>query len=160
MADSSEELRPAKRVKLDADGVLPSPPASGDTMKEIEVGITSYINESRPSLHGVLKKRYTDFLVNEVLPDGTVAHLREITDNSRREVDNKASVQVSNGLTDTKAPLPGGVEIESETAKDDGTTSQVSGSQPKAIDSSEKVTPPEEGQVSFGLCSFTPPAYH
>ena len=99
MADQPESPRPAKRVKLDDEhnsqlspsingaAQKPSPttaslsiglPINTDIAKEAEVGITAFVDNSRPTFYGLLKKRYTDFLVNEVLPDGTVAHLREV----------------------------------------------------------------------------------
>jgi len=52
--------------------------------KELAVGITAFVSEDRPTFYGVLKKRYTDFLVNEILPDGRVLHLRETSYSSPR----------------------------------------------------------------------------
>ncbi|XP_052283945.1 pseudouridylate synthase 7 homolog isoform X2 [Dreissena polymorpha] len=42
--------------------------------KETDVGITEYIS-SLPGFNGVLKQRYSDFLVNEISLDGSVVHL-------------------------------------------------------------------------------------
>ncbi|KAL9098034.1 MAG: hypothetical protein Q9187_009747 [Circinaria calcarea] len=43
--------------------------------KEAEVGITEFVSPDLPGFTGILKKRYTDFLVNEILPSGQVVHL-------------------------------------------------------------------------------------
>ncbi|KAK2628542.1 hypothetical protein QTJ16_001645 [Diplocarpon rosae] len=56
--------------------------------KELEVGIKCFVNEQNPGFGGVLKQRcasvyflhtllYTDFLVNEIEPNGTVVHLTD-----------------------------------------------------------------------------------
>ena len=45
--------------------------------KEAEVGITSFVSDGE-GFEGILKKRYTDFLVNEILPSGEVLHLRNL----------------------------------------------------------------------------------
>jgi len=86
MDDNIEDPRPPKRVKVEGSetalqDIHNSVPNSSDNMKELEVGIHTWIDGSRPMFHGLLKKRYTDFLVNEILLDGTVAHLCELRPN-------------------------------------------------------------------------------
>ncbi|PQE12108.1 uridine synthase protein [Rutstroemia sp. NJR-2017a BVV2] len=44
--------------------------------REAEAGILHYVNKSNPGFQGVLKQRYTDFMVNEITLDGEVVHLR------------------------------------------------------------------------------------
>ncbi|OBT60659.1 hypothetical protein VE03_09923 [Pseudogymnoascus sp. 23342-1-I1] len=46
--------------------------------REREVGILRWVNEENVGFEGVLKQRYTDFLVNEITPDGKVIHLTNI----------------------------------------------------------------------------------
>ncbi|CAD6501738.1 BgTH12-01987 [Blumeria graminis f. sp. triticale] len=46
--------------------------------REAVVGIHHYVNPSRIGFSGLLKKRYTDFIVNEIALDGTVHHLTDI----------------------------------------------------------------------------------
>ncbi|KAJ9605966.1 multisubstrate pseudouridine synthase 7 [Cladophialophora chaetospira] len=93
------DSRPVKRIKLDSSqlsdpietsttmaeeggknggpaSATPNPFVLDDAAKEQEVGIIAFIDESRGAFRGILKKRYTDFLVNEILPNGTVVHLR------------------------------------------------------------------------------------
>ena len=40
-----------------------------------EVGITEYVNENTPILNATIKSRYSDFIVNEIDPDGNLAKL-------------------------------------------------------------------------------------
>jgi len=53
--------------------------------KERRVGITAYVNPAADGFSGVLKQRYTDFLVNEVLPDGRVLHLENLSPKKARK---------------------------------------------------------------------------
>jgi hypothetical protein len=105
MEATKEMDRPSKRLKLDSDQQStsqvhnslmtdPRDPTSVSTsdsqvdsvdakatmeaqiLKESEVGIIGYVSASSEGFTGILKKRYTDFLVNEILPNGEVCHLR------------------------------------------------------------------------------------
>jgi tRNA pseudouridine13 synthase len=105
MEETQETVRPSKRIKLDLDqqpenqpndipagethvpSSIPSnhPQVNGintkatmeaQALKESEVGIIGYVSSSSESFTGILKKRYTDFLVNEILPNGEVCHLK------------------------------------------------------------------------------------
>lgn len=93
---SPEELeeRPSKRIRLSPDAVetshqptqnaevnsngVPIDGTKSHNAKELEVGIQSFINDSQRVFIGVLKKRYTDFMVNEILPNGQVLHLKNV----------------------------------------------------------------------------------
>jgi tRNA pseudouridine13 synthase len=71
---------PAKKVRLDDLTPSTSIPATNgtsvsQTAQEIAAGITEYVNPSLPAWTGILKQRYTDFLVNEVALQGNVLHL-------------------------------------------------------------------------------------
>jgi len=48
---------------------------SADQQKEFDVGIQAYVDPRSEVLEGVLKQRYSDFIVNEILPNGNVVHL-------------------------------------------------------------------------------------
>lgn len=62
--DSHTELNKAASLETsDAD------------QNELDVGITTYVSPTIVPFQAILKKRYTDFLVNEILPDGKVVHL-------------------------------------------------------------------------------------
>ncbi|KAJ6104754.1 hypothetical protein N7523_011074 [Penicillium sp. IBT 18751x] len=76
---------PRKRQKIDtvgaADEAEVSPPSNAagqdaQAMKELDVGILELVTADSEGFYGTLKKRYTDFLVNEILPSGEVLHLR------------------------------------------------------------------------------------
>uniref|UniRef100_A0ACD5U0Y1 Uncharacterized protein n=1 Tax=Avena sativa TaxID=4498 RepID=A0ACD5U0Y1_AVESA len=49
--------------------------ARSSSVTEDEVGITCYTTSSLPGFRGVLKHRYSDFIVNEVARDGSVVRL-------------------------------------------------------------------------------------
>lgn len=66
------EERPAKRVRLESPE--PKPQDDGQLQKELKAGITAYVSPDIPGFSGVLKQRYTDFLVNEILLNGRVLH--------------------------------------------------------------------------------------
>ncbi|PGH21465.1 hypothetical protein AJ80_03256 [Polytolypa hystricis UAMH7299] len=103
--DNNAPESPRKRVKVSDDAAAdvsippvssietphaPAPepvPAAGgvqsaledaQAMKEAEVGITEFVSVDSSGFTGVLKQRYTDFLVNEILPSGEVLHLRSL----------------------------------------------------------------------------------
>ncbi|KAI5815315.1 putative pseudouridine synthase TruD/Pus7 [Pyronema omphalodes] len=64
-----EDLTPATSIPI-TNGTSVS-----QTAQEIAAGITEYVNPSLPAWTGILKQRYTDFLVNEVDLHGNVLHL-------------------------------------------------------------------------------------
>ncbi|KAK6438546.1 multisubstrate pseudouridine synthase 7, partial [Oleoguttula sp. CCFEE 5521] len=83
--DTSAALAPAETAQ-------PSKPAdelgsSAPTQEEQEraVGITDYTSPDAPGFSCVVKHRYTDFLVNEILPNGEVLHLTEIAKPGRQK---------------------------------------------------------------------------
>ena len=97
MSSSEHTESPRKRTKLSSEtwahtepdlaelapsGQLPTmyphDTRAAHTAKETEVGITDYVCMDTPAFQGVLKKRYTDFLVNEILPNGRVVHLQKL----------------------------------------------------------------------------------
>ncbi|CEN62586.1 hypothetical protein ASPCAL09219 [Aspergillus calidoustus] len=96
---------PQKRLKTEnvadtADVALPAtvavgalqPAADDQLSREIEVGITEFVSADNEGFVGILKKRYTDFLVNEILPSGKVLHLQS-TAVPREDGDNSAPVE-------------------------------------------------------------------
>ncbi|ODV95504.1 hypothetical protein PACTADRAFT_50219 [Pachysolen tannophilus NRRL Y-2460] len=61
-----------KRIKLEHDGIADQ---NLKGIQEEDVGICQYISPSIDGFHGILKQRYTDFLVNEIGMDGKVVYL-------------------------------------------------------------------------------------
>ncbi|MCJ1400914.1 hypothetical protein MMC11_004125 [Xylographa trunciseda] len=103
MEDQDIQSSPRKRLKMDTTATDPDskpetpskptpadqetsaslakPPLDPHSMqlhKEEDVGITEFIRPDLLGFTGILKKRYTDFLVNEILPSGEVVHLDDL----------------------------------------------------------------------------------
>ncbi|KAF2033991.1 tRNA pseudouridine synthase D [Setomelanomma holmii] len=94
MSDPSpDSARPVKRARLDDNTApsqsthtsAPAPQAATlasktaidtDLEREVRAGITEYVCPDNLGFTGVLKQRYTDFLVNEIALDGQVLHLK------------------------------------------------------------------------------------
>jgi tRNA pseudouridine13 synthase len=107
-----DSARPAKRARLDdnststlaAETSAPAPQAAAiapiaaidtDLEREVRAGITEYVCPDNLGFTGVLKQRYTDFLVNEIGLDGQVLHLKS-TDVPQKE-SKKVQAKQSNG---------------------------------------------------------------
>ncbi|PLB44590.1 pseudouridine synthase TruD/Pus7 [Aspergillus steynii IBT 23096] len=108
---------PRKRLKTDnasssEEAVLPgaaaeSAPAKisesdAQAMKELEVGITHFVRADNEGFSGVLKKRYTDFLVNEIVPSGEVLHLRNVILSTPNENEDGAAKPTTEGVGENK----------------------------------------------------------
>ncbi|KAH9870114.1 hypothetical protein J1614_007036, partial [Plenodomus biglobosus] len=93
---STDTARPTKRARIE-DTAAPAPSTSTSTAasttapiptapatidkdleREVRAGITEYACPDNLGFTGVLKKRYTDFLVNEIGLDGEVVHLKSL----------------------------------------------------------------------------------
>jgi tRNA pseudouridine13 synthase len=77
----AEEDPPRKKIRLDntnANISLENADLDKDLKKEIRVGITAFVRPDVPGFTGTLKQRFTDFLVNEIVPSGEVLHLHKI----------------------------------------------------------------------------------
>lgn len=109
---TEESARPAKRARLDDDTVpslsadtsapapqatatIPVAPIDTDLDREVRAGITEYVCPDNLGFTGVLKQRYTDFLVNEIGLDGQVLHLKST--NVPRKQGKKANGAQQNG---------------------------------------------------------------
>ncbi|ORX91940.1 tRNA pseudouridine synthase D [Basidiobolus meristosporus CBS 931.73] len=76
---------PAKRIKVDVEQEACS--TTGEHKQENTtlpwgehcVGITEFVNASIPGFTGIIKHRYTDFLVNEIDEEGQVVHLTDFS---------------------------------------------------------------------------------
>ncbi|KAK5107517.1 hypothetical protein LTR62_001047 [Meristemomyces frigidus] len=84
--------------------------------QECAVGITVYVSPDLPGFKCTVKQRYTDFLVNEILPTGEVLHLTEIGEKKSKRV--KAQpVPESKSVATPKEPeleAEPKIEVESE----------------------------------------------
>ncbi|KAH8118315.1 tRNA pseudouridine synthase D [Phellopilus nigrolimitatus] len=102
---SFETLLPPSRV------LLGTPPAShaqetsaGHTL-EFDVGISEYISKDLPSIHAIIKQRFTDFLVHEVNLDGEVIHVTSL-EMPQSEVTKQAEVIPEEANTTLEAVNP------------------------------------------------------
>lgn len=80
MSINSDEGPPSKRRRLSNEN-LTSLTTQSDLMeaqRQIDVGIREFVNPSNAPFNATLKKRYTDFLVNEILPTHEVVHLHSL----------------------------------------------------------------------------------
>ncbi|KAH8821740.1 putative Multisubstrate pseudouridine synthase 7 [Xylogone sp. PMI_703] len=133
--------------------------------KEAEHGILCFVNSENPGFSGVLKQRYTDFLVNEIMPDGTIAHLtddRAPSDISRDQVkqvspegDNspkidKPAVSGDNGGTTDASTVTDTVMVDAPTVPDtsaavDPSTAPIS----SAVSDTHSTVPPEPQDTKY-----------
>ncbi|KAI9823385.1 MAG: hypothetical protein M1826_007741 [Phylliscum demangeonii] len=75
LADATESIEQTKEATMPDQ---PTQPKENEAVLEVEVGITEYISAKETNFSGLFKKRYTDFLVNEILPSGEVLHLTDL----------------------------------------------------------------------------------
>jgi len=104
--DPEDLSRPAKRARIDdTSAFTPSIATSAnstlgaidaDLEREVRAGISEYVCPDNLGFTGVLKQRYTDFLVNEIGLDGNVLHLTSTAVEEKRKADQ--SVGVDNGF--------------------------------------------------------------
>ncbi|KAJ5158082.1 uncharacterized protein N7500_007733 [Penicillium coprophilum] len=79
-------------LAVDSANETPSTAVSdAQALKEVEVGITEFVSNDTEGFSGILKKRYTDFMVNEIMTNGEVVHLRSI--DTASELDKLAPAQ-------------------------------------------------------------------
>jgi tRNA pseudouridine13 synthase len=113
MMSEAVDERPTKRQKTSGDEVLSTfsdPAIIAVIQREQKLGISAFVTGQLTPITGVVKQRYTDFLVNEVTPDGNVLHLQKTTydragQNTKPQNDtasNDAGPKVGNG-NDNKA---------------------------------------------------------
>lgn len=100
---------PQKRIKTDnvsaANETAPKDAGNTQLSREIEVGISEFVTPENTGFSGILKKRYTDFLVNEILPSGEVLHLRSVATPSaeNKPASDSAQEPTESKQTETKA---------------------------------------------------------
>ncbi|TVY34387.1 Multisubstrate pseudouridine synthase [Lachnellula occidentalis] len=112
--------------------------------KEAEVGILHFVNASNPGFSGVLKQRYTDFLVHEIALDGTVIHL---TDDQAPKVNNDAR----------KAPEVQSAKPVPEAAKATAPAAEENEVKPVPEVSKENVAPQPSSDVKSEAGALTQP---
>lgn len=166
MSDDREtDARPAKRARLD-DSAAHTPSAATpqatpgsalnapsqietDYEKEVRAGITEYITPDNLGFTGILKQRYTDFLVNEIGLDGQVLHLKS-TQPEKRKKDVKTEEQESEVRPEEK------IEIREETEKSAASAPAPVAPQeqkPEEAQPAAKTEVANDGEETFAIAS-------
>ncbi|GAB7360000.1 hypothetical protein MBLNU230_g7525t1 [Neophaeotheca triangularis] len=78
--EDTNMTEPSEPTATKAQPPAPQEPAMSQSQQEQAVGITAYASPDAPGFGCVVKQRYTDFLVNEILPSGEVLHLVDTGD--------------------------------------------------------------------------------
>lgn len=55
------------------------PQFNTEVLKESEIGVTEYVNKATDGFSGIIKARYSDFHVNEIHLNGTIAKLTDLS---------------------------------------------------------------------------------
>lgn len=118
--------------------------------REREVGILRWVNEANLGFEGVLKQRYTDFLVNEITPEGKVVHLTTLGAPKKPQQAQAAVPQQQESVQKAEivAPVPA-VAPEADNATTP--VAQASAEVAKPVDEKEKETPASEAKDDFIL---------
>ncbi|TVY76006.1 Multisubstrate pseudouridine synthase [Lachnellula suecica] len=99
---------PAEKKKMDHRSSKLDVVGEVSDGKEAQVGILHFVNASNPGFSGVLKHRYTDFLVNEIGLDGTVYHL---TDTKAPRFNNASNQQEVKPAEREPVPAPAAAPV-------------------------------------------------
>nr|POF06855.1 multisubstrate pseudouridine synthase 7 [Quercus suber] len=97
----ADERQP-KRQRLEEP--VSSLPDITQTDQERAVGITHYVSASNNPFSCVVKQRYTDFLVNEILPSGRVLHLETAFGPDPVKQQRRKATKDANNHLDSRAP--------------------------------------------------------
>ncbi|TGO37292.1 hypothetical protein BHYA_0101g00420 [Botrytis hyacinthi] len=106
-ANSSDEME----IDPPGQSLVPEVPLSSrpEHAQEVRSGILHYVNKKNPGFQGILKQRYTDFLVNEISLGGEVVHLRDIKGPQNNQRGNAANaITVSTEIGKENQPTAGG----------------------------------------------------
>ncbi|CAK1361934.1 Multisubstrate pseudouridine synthase 7 [Cercospora beticola] len=94
--------------------------------QELAVGISTFVRPDVPGFSCILKQRYTDFLVNEVLPDGKVLHLvanEPDPDRKRKRQDDSGTSQKKVKTEEPQGGAANAADASAATAKVGGSQS-------------------------------------
>ncbi|ODQ77795.1 hypothetical protein BABINDRAFT_172585 [Babjeviella inositovora NRRL Y-12698] len=126
--EAHQEEPPTKKIKLDVseepvyekDHKQEYTDVKSKGIQECDVGITQYISDISHGFNGILKQRYTDFLVNEIDTDNNVVHLADegpvsSKDKRRkeREQEREANIEMETPAI-TEADIPAKFELTEE----------------------------------------------
>ncbi|KAL2871794.1 pseudouridine synthase PUS7 [Aspergillus lucknowensis] len=122
----TENVSNAADVVRRATVAAPPPQVDADDYlsRELEVGISEFVSTDNEGFTGVLKRRYTDFLVNEILPSGKVLHLQStVSPTNEEDSDNPVPAQkepVEEKPNEPETPMEGSpAPVELELSEED-----------------------------------------
>ncbi|KAB8068378.1 pseudouridine synthase [Aspergillus leporis] len=126
---------PRKRIKVDNDSTteeatLPIPDGAvagisendAQALKEAEVGITEFVSAENAGFAGILKKRYTDFLVNEIVPSGEVLHLQTVAASQSEQDKSVFTNRTETSAEDKKTGTPAETKQQKDSAAGDASS--------------------------------------
>ena len=96
----NHEPVPTTNASIDLPRVFKSATSTTNPMldqliRERACGITEFVSSNVLGFSGVLKKRYTDFMVNEILPSGEVVHLINLKSPQKEELREEEAKQAA-----------------------------------------------------------------
>ncbi|XP_042059815.1 multisubstrate pseudouridine synthase 7-like [Salvia splendens] len=91
IAKSLKNIKPFLKISSSLKPYSHRPEMSMNSVEESQVGILCYISQL-PGFRGILKQRYSDFIVNEVGLDGNVVHLTTLDSPLEIAVEKKVEV--------------------------------------------------------------------
>ncbi|KAI9646816.1 multisubstrate pseudouridine synthase 7 [Ciborinia camelliae] len=136
--------------------LIPQVPLSSrpEHAQEVQSGILHYVNKKNPGFQGILKQRYTDFLVNEISLGGEVVHLKDIGAPQHNQNRHASSAKAVLADVDENRPVAEGsgqnasnanaisIDIVDENQAAAGGAKQTESAQPTSTDSAAvEVTP-------------------
>lgn len=86
---------------------------SDGNAQEEAVGITAFVSSGIPGFKCVIKQRYTDFLVNEILPTGEVVHLSSLDAGKKRKHGGEVMENTNGGADAINGAAQDGEQVKS-----------------------------------------------
>lgn len=122
-----------------------------DQEREVRAGITEYICPDNLGFTGILKQRYTDFLVNEIGLDGQVLHLKstQVAKKKKQEEGEKKEKSI------VEAPVEEVKEEKIEIREENGRDAALVASQEKTKLADKAEQPAKTEEANDGEETFT-----
>ncbi|KAH6915349.1 pseudouridine synthase [Coprinopsis sp. MPI-PUGE-AT-0042] len=92
---------------------------------ETDVGISEYIGRGEAKVEGIIKQRFTDFLVYEVDQDGNVIHLKTLEKPKSSKEELASDPATVGSISDSTTAVPEQVQPEAANAPAEASTTEV-----------------------------------
>jgi tRNA pseudouridine13 synthase len=116
--------------------------------REVRAGITEYVCPDNLGFTGVLKQRYTDFLVNEIGLDGQVLHLKSTEVQEKKKLV-KENVEATNGAGTDKPESTVATEDKADAVMQDAGETTLAVPEPAKVEDAPK-EPEDKGEQIIG----------